>query len=470
MPLETPHADYNAYYPAWQRIRDCFAGEDSVKARGVVYLPKLGGQDDAAYDAYKARAMFYGAAGRTLDGLHGAIFRKEPEITLPTQMEALHSNVDLAGTSLEDFSRIVTKHVAAVGRYGVLTEMPEKGVRAYLVGYTAENIINWRTRVVDSVTILDQVVLKEEYVRPAEDGFGSEISDRYRVLELDESGAYFQRVFTKLQNGELSEEVIEPMNRGQRLGFIPFSFIGPFALSADIQKPILLDLVNVNLSHYRTSADLEHGCHWTALPTPWVAGLDENTGALHIGSQTAWLIPTSAQCGMLEFTGAGLAALEKRLDAKEKLMVQLGARLLEDQKKAAETAESKKLQYSGENSILATLANTVSNGLTENLRWAALWMGVRVGEDELSCKLNTDFFDAEMSPDQIQAFIAAHQSGLMSRLTVLRNFQQGELLPPGVTAEDEAEAIDEEGPALGMLPADLVPPDTEVVDDAGAKS
>lgn len=469
MPLETPHPDYTRYYGVWTRIRDCLAGEDAVKARGDVYLPKLGGQDGNQYDAYKARAMFYGASGRTLDGLHGAIFRKEPEIVLPAQMEALRSNVDLAGTSLEDFSSVVTKHVAATARYGVLTEMPANGRRAYLVGYTETNIVNWRTRVVDSVTIVDQVVLKEEYIKPAEDGFGSEVSDRYRVLELDDNLAYFQRVFTKLDGGEWSMELIEPTNRGQRLGFIPFNFIGPFALSPDIQKPILLDLINVNLSHYRTAADLEHGCHWTALPTPWVAGLDESTGgALHIGSQTAWALPVAASCGMLEFSGAGLAALEKRLESKERLMVQLGARLLEDQKKAAETAESKRLQYSGENSILATMANTVSMGLTENIRWAALWMGVRHGEDDLACKLNTDFYDAEMGPAEVQALVAAWQQGAMSKRSLVWNIHRGELLPPGTTVDDELDAIDREGPSLGELSPEVDTEDSEIVGGTGA--
>lgn len=459
MPVDNYHTQYASYLPKWQRVRDCIAGEDAVKKGGTLYLPKLGGQTAKQYEAYKDRASFYGATGRTRDGLLGAIFRKEPQIALPAALEGIRYNVDLAGTSAADFAREVAEEVLSVGRYGVLTEVPAEKrdaagrvvsvQRPYLFGYRAEQIINWRTRVVNGVTIVDQVILHESFTEAAEDGFGSMMRERFRVLELDEDHKYQQRVFTRLENGDLSEELIIPQSRAQRLGFIPFNFIGPFSLSPDIQKPPLLDLVNVNLGHYRNSADNEHGLHWTALPTPIVKGVEEATGAFHIGSQTAWNLPGgNADAKMLEFTGAGMGALREEMRRKEGLMALLGARLLEEQKKAAETAESKRLQYSGDNSILASIANTVSNGITENLRWAAAWHGTN---GDIHCKLNTDFFDVEIEPSQISAIIQAWQAGIMSRRTAVWNLHRGEMLPPDVEPEDEEEKIDNEGPALGGL-------------------
>src|SRR5206468_661127 len=136
--------------------------------------------------------------------------------------------------------------------------------------------------------------------------------------------------------------------------FIPFTFVGATSLSPNVDKPPLLDLVEVNLSHYRSSADLEHGRHYTALPTPWVSGMRPDSN-LRIGAGVAWVLedPT-AKAGMLEFTGQGLQALEKALESKEKQMAVLGARLLEMQPRLQETAEAVRLRHNGDAATLST--------------------------------------------------------------------------------------------------------------------
>ena len=455
MPLETPHSEYTANMAQWTTLRDCIAGEEAVKTAGDAYLPKLSGQDDAEYSAYKARAMFYGATGRTLQGLLGAIFRKPPEFLGPDDLSTIVSNIDLAGTRGDDFARRVTEAVIGIGRFGVLLDLPNSqngNVRPYFVAYEAESIINWRCRVIDSVTVLDQVILKEVQETASDDGFGSTAAVRYRVLELDENDTYRQRVFTRdIETADWDIEVIEPRIRGKSLKYIPFVFFNPFSLVPGVEKAPLIDLARVNLAHYRNSADLEHGLHWTALPTPWVSGLGEDhNGDLYIGSNTAWSLPQGGQAGMLEFTGQGISAIRSAMQDKEGLMAKLGARLLEDQKKAAETAESKHLQYSGENSILATIANTVSLGLTQLLRWAAEWLNLPAGD--VTAQLNTDFFDAPIDPQSITALVTAWQQGAISHFTLLHNLKSGEVLPPGTTEEDEIDRIETEGPALGGMP------------------
>ena len=75
MPITDPHPEHLAAAPLWARMRDCAAGEDAVKARRLEYLPRPGGQSERAYRAYLARAVWYGATERTLNGLAGAIFR-----------------------------------------------------------------------------------------------------------------------------------------------------------------------------------------------------------------------------------------------------------------------------------------------------------------------------------------------------------------------------------------------------------
>src|SRR5204863_3440148 len=92
------------------------------------------------------------------------------------------------------------------------------------------------------------------------------------------------------------------------------------------------------------------------------------------GSSTAWVSETpGATAGFLEFTGQGLTTFERAMDRDERLMAVLGTRMLEAQKRVGETAEAIELRQSGENSVLSAVSLSVSNSLTQVLRWVYWW-------------------------------------------------------------------------------------------------
>jgi len=71
MAVNSTHPDYDAALASWQRARNVIGGEDPVKAAGELYLPRLTGQSDDEYNAYRARASFFNATSRTGDGCVG---------------------------------------------------------------------------------------------------------------------------------------------------------------------------------------------------------------------------------------------------------------------------------------------------------------------------------------------------------------------------------------------------------------
>jgi hypothetical protein len=202
----------------------------------------------------------------------------------------------------------------------------------------------------------------------------------------------------------------------------------------------------VNLDHYRLDADFKHGLHFTALPTAWVSGFDKGS-SLRIGSSTAWVSETpGAAAGFLEFTGQGLTTFERAMDRDERLMAVLGTRLLEDQKKVGETAQAIELRQSGEYSVLGSLAGSVSESLTQVLRWVYWWNSTEavpdaVTDGEVLIKVNTDFSTKGMDSTELQAVVAAWQSGAISRDTMFELFRKGEILPDGRTNQDEEALI-----------------------------
>jgi len=456
MPVDHLHASYTERVSQWERCRDAFAGSDVVKSKGAAYLPRLGNQQESDYRAYVKRASWYGATARTVLGLTGSVMRKPASVEVPEVLATHFEDITRTNVALDTFAGMLVQEILKVGRAGILLDMPMvpgSQVRPHWVQYCAEQIVNWREEVLDGVKTLVMVVLKEAYEVPGKDEFTYECLTQYRVLKLS-GGIYLVDLWRPdaERNGDyVLAHSTTPSVRGAVIPYIPFVFLNPLNLDPTTDKPPLLDLVDLNLAHYMNSADLEHGRHFTALPTPYVTGFakDKQT-SLQIGSSTAWVIPQAeARVGMLEFTGQGLQALEHALESKEKQMAVLGARMLEEQKMQTEASETHAIRRSGESSLLASIAETLSMGLTQVAKWHALWVSARE-VDTLKIDLNKDFFGIPLSPSEVAELVRTWQAGGISYETLYYNLAQGEITRPGVTAEEEQSQIESETPTMDL--------------------
>ncbi|MEM8589306.1 MAG: DUF4055 domain-containing protein [Pseudomonadota bacterium] len=459
--VAAPSDAYNEALDLWCKCRDVALGEEAVQAAGERYLPRLGGQDLADYDAYRRRAGFYNATRRTIDGLAGLIFRKSPVVSAPAAAGAWLADIDLAGTPFARLAETVVEEVLTVTRVGLLVDMPratdeivtradaaQSNMRPFARAYRAEDILDLRLGQRGNATVITQVRLRESVAVPASgDEFGQASVDQIRVLDLDEEG-YRQRLYRPGADGawRLADE-IRPLKRGRPLGRIPFFPIGARGLTPEIDRPLLLDLINLNLSHYRTLADLEHGAHFVALPTPYVFGVDDDYAPTSVGPTELWHSPDKdVTVGLLEFTGQGLEGLERRREAKEAQMAALGARMLAPEKRQAEAAETLALRTAGEASILAALANGAGQALTAMLTTMLDWGGL---SGEASVTLNRDFTPAPMSAQELAAWMAALQGGGVSRRTFFEALKQGELVRDDLSFEQEAERLVGDGVVKG---------------------
>jgi hypothetical protein len=476
MPVQTPHPDYAFRLPDWQKVRAFAEGARVVRAAGETYLPKPTGWSSDEYNAYRARAEVYGATDRTIDGLDGAIFRKPPKIEGLESAQDLVDDVTLAGNTLTEWLRDLVREILGPGRRGVLVEFsgsPDDPAtrgngtqRPYLVNYAPEQIINWETANIGGKTTLTMVVLQETSLVPSpSDPFVRTYQTRFRVLRLVE-GRYLIELWTPMSSPnpvqssgiagsapKTEESVFEktaeivPTRRGVPLSDIPFFFIGPSGQSATPEKPPLLDVVDLCILHYMTSADYAHGLHWVGLPTPWATGVRDKE-RIGIGPTTMIVLEDpEAKLGMLEFTGTGLSAVRERLDGLEHKMAALGARILEEQKKQAESGEALKLRQSGEASVLAGISDAVSRAAEAIVRRMLWWNGAD-DDPDITISLNMEFFGAAMDPQLLTALMQARQSGEISRETFLWNLQKGEMLPEDRTIEDEMAKIKTEAPDL----------------------
>lgn len=449
MAVNAKHPEYSKNLTKWQLMRDALAGEVAKEK----YVPKLSDQEVEEYSAYVGRAEFYNATARTQVALTGLLFAKPPKVELPEALKSIGENISLDDDTLEALAKNIANECLSVGRCGVLVDLPsvEKAeyskleaerlnLRAYATLYKAENIINWKTTKINGSNVTSLVVLTETYDEPTQDEFVDKIKTRYRVLDLHE-GYYRQRVFseTKAGNFEVVSEIYPSANE-RKLEYLPFTFFNVNDLKTAVEKPPLLDLAKVNISHFRSEVDLEHGTHFTALPTPYVTGYQgESSEKLKIGSTAVWVInDPSAKVGFLEFSGAGLSTLENRIAVKEKRMSILGARLLLDEKKTAEATETLQMRKSGENAVLTNVASTISEGIVSFLKDIAFFENI-AGEN-LIYEINTDYNLTMIEPQLLAQIIAGIQSGDIPNEVLYDALLKGELMPKTIQSYEDYQA------------------------------
>jgi len=428
MGIENKHPYYIEASNQWSRIRDSHDGSDAIKSRGEDYLPKLSGQDKSQYDAYKLRAMYYNGIERTVKGLIGAVMRIEPIVEAPEKVLTWMKDITGTGVPLNDFIGYVLSEHLLMGRQGILVDRNDE--RPYLTGYCTEQITNW---------LDDTVVLQETYRKvDAKDRYKSEYAIQYRELTKDEDGRYVVRIWRDNKGWTVVEEIY-PTVRGDALEGIPFIAMSGEGLNFEPVTSPMLALADTGISLYRTSADLEHGRHFTALPTPYVTGIDSDS-ELRIGAGEAWILPdTQSSAGYLEFSGQGLQALEKGMDEKRSIMASLGAQLLQSQKSGVEAADSVRLRQNAEASTLVSTVKSVERSITHAIQVMAEWEGIK---GDISITLNTDFVDTKIEAKDMAALMSAWQSGAISHDTFLWNMKRGEILSPETSIEDEKGRID----------------------------
>lgn len=475
MPVDSQHPDYTRKIARWLKNRDAYEGEDAVKADGKNYLVPAGGLEDADSRRYRMRAKWYGATSRTVQGLSGTIFQKDPVVECSTAVKPHQENITLTGISSTLFADGVLSEVQLMGRYGILLDYDEEMRRPYWSGIPVESIINWHVTYTGGNPKLSLLVIKECIDR-LKDDYEIERVDRYRVCHINADGFYEVFVFeqdTLLQNrGFIQTEAYVPTRYDRRLDFIPFQFFGVKDLTPNVGMGPLDALIDINYAYFRHSADYEQALFLTGMPKYVVTGqsLDEGV-ALPVGSLSAWVFGNpDVKATILEYQGHGLQSHERAMNNDKVEMATLGARLLEEEPDTQETLGAVQIRHSGETGSLKSVANLVSEGLTRVLRWHHWWNGdtENLNDERFSFTLNTDFSTVRLDPQELQALMALWQGGGISKETLFWNLKQGEIVPGDREFKDEEKLIDDAAPAripLGDVPDDDEPEDDEEDED-----
>lgn len=420
MPIDTRHPDYS--------VEDATKAEDAYTGNVKHYVPRLQSQTRTEYEAYVNRAPYVNATRRTADGIVGTIMRKP----LETNIEDVEVSNDL---SLEELTSMELLNVANHGKSELLVDFNNELNAPIIVPYNRWQLINWRED-------RSLFVLEEHLLEPNPDD-KYELVDvvQWRELYLDNEGYYNVRVWRKERNNFQIISNVMPLVRGEPWVEIPFVTMNPYDITLEEKDPIIKSLVNINISHFQSSVDLEHGSHLLALPTPYVAGdlKDKDQQTIKMGSQTFLLLEKGSQAGFIEFDGKGLSTIRENMQDKQEQMATLGAILLTG-KKGIESAEAMRIRSASESASLMNLTNSVEKGMRQALQWYSDWRDI--SETEVEFTISRDFSALTITPQDLTALVAARQAGEISQDTFLDALHRGELV----------DDVDEEKARLSIQP------------------
>lgn len=492
MPVNTQHKEYANNLKIWEQVRDCDSGPKAIKARGTggtgsntlrgmagtTYLPAPNASDASSenkerYLAYLNRAIFANFTAQTKEGVLGLVFRKETTVETPTALKYLIDDANGGGLSVDQMIKDVSGDVLMVGRYGLLVDYPaaDKGLtkdqvakldlRANILAYPAESIINWKTETIGGVVKLTMVVLQEPTEKQI-DKFESKEVMYHRVLLLRD-GMYVQNLYDEdgkmvvYATGEKDDEqedvftgdIIPTNSDGKTWDVIPFTFVGSVNNDSTVDKAPLYDISEVNIGHYRNSADYEESSFITGQPTLGVMGLSQSWAkefmkdGVAMGSRGGVLLPVGGDLKLVQAEANTMPMTG--MEHKEKQLVMLGARLITDTG-GTETVDAAKMRFAGQNSKMGSITINVESAFVQCFTWAGMFMGAT---EETIITINKELYDASIDPQMIIAQIQLMDRGVIAKVDLQDFIRRGGVIRSDRTNDEIDADVEETNPLDG---------------------
>lgn len=466
----------------YRRIADTLAGSKTIKDKTTQYLPQPNPTDksrenEARYAAYIERATFYGVTKRTVAGLVGQVFSRTPVSEIPDGLDNVEIDATGTGLSLEQTGKKMLNLNLSYSRGGIAVDYPDTGgnvtkadidagtARPVIQVYSPMHVINWRTMKRGAEQVLSLVVIAEAYPI-SDDGFEIAEGCQLKVLKLVpaaetdtvRNGAKYHYVVEIWQDPnadkwdgysipgkdrefQMVQEHKPTLPSGELFDEIPFMFFGSENNDVNVDYPNLADLAELNIAHYRNSADYEEACYVMGQPTYAVTGLTQQwyddvlKKTIRLGSWGG--VPLGENMD-IKFVQAPPNLLPgEAMKHKEQQMIALGARLVE-QRNVQRTASEATQDSMQDSSVLASCANNVSAALEWALNWCARFQNIEVpesGEGAIKYRLNTDFAMMNLSSEERKLLIAEYQGG-----GITWGEWRGALRQGGIASEDDKEA------------------------------
>lgn len=441
------------------------------------YLPQWEREDDGAYARRLETAVLHNAFKKTVRGMEGLVFRKNPVFTdVDSDVLTYLENVDLAGQHVDLFlaqgfrGKMIDGHgVILVDWHGPegARSMKDEQValaRPYWTLIRKEQVKRAPIRTEGGAVVLESFAYEDREVRRVGD-FEQRLVWKVRQFDVCDAGGrpieedeplpqekarrvLFRSWVREREDGDWEQE--EEKILGDRMTKIPVVFDYAERIGFGTSDPPFLDLAFENVRHWQLRSDKDVNLHMTLIPILNTFGVEaEKLQTVVIGSSMGLAFTGKKNEEGSEYTeasGYGQAHARDELLDIEKRMAGMGLAALERQVRVAETAEAHRQNRVAEESELAKWARLTGDAVEEALALTAMWMG---GDPENagSVTMNADFDDEDFSPQLFDSWLKAVGEGRLSVETMWARLVRAGELTEEFDPEEEKTRLEESGVA-----------------------
>ena len=430
--------DTIAMMPDWGVMAAVTRGTNYIRDLSETYLPQEPREDDDAYRTRVDRSVLSPYTSRLIETAAGAILRKPIHVEGDRYWQDLAQDIDGLGSNLTEYalralvssltyghSAILVDYPAAMGARN-LAEERAMGRRPYFVHVDAPQIWGWRKE--SGTNRLLQVRIHDYDVRPLND-FGEEQIEQMRVIYPGKYDLY-----------TLGQDVVEfSSTGGYSLDDIPLVPIYSNRRGLLISQPPLLDIANLNITHYQRQADLIHALHIAAMPTLVLEGWDDTSNTASLGVNYAIAMQPGHKAYYVQADATSFDAQMAELESLAAQMSTLGVTKLFGQKFVAESAEAKRIDQAQSNSVLSIISQELESALNQAFGFAAQYVGM----EPPVIRIDRDFDYYRLIGQDIAVLAQLNDTGKISDGLLLEILRRGEILPDTVDIDEELQSRSE---------------------------
>jgi len=451
---DTTSYAYDTMRPAWDTVQTVLEGTTAMRRAGKQFLPQHHGETDTAYGERLSRNTLLNVTKLTLNSWVGRPFSDIIRFEeTPEPITAILPNVDLVGNDAQVFCRNWFADGVAKAYSHVYVDFPRtdtvegvrtvaddlrEGVRPYWVHIKPEQIFFASAEVIAGREVLREIRMMEEVSDMV--GFAELLQPQIRRVYIDAEGSHVQLYRKDDPRKEDSDWVLYEEYEFS-LGFIPLVTFYAHRDDFMLGTPPLLDLADLNIAHWQSTADQRSILTVTRFPILALSGASDEGKELVIGPNR-WLYSPDpgGKFYYVEHTGKAIAAGRQDLVDLEEQMAEYGADFLR-KRPGNVTATARALDSAEATSPLMDMTIRFSEALDLVLEYTAAWLNLPSGGHS---ELTTDFGPEGADQAELTTLSNTRKDRDISRKAYLEELKRRGILTEEYDIEEDATQLEEE--------------------------
>lgn len=275
--INREHPEYVAHKAMWKQYKDLYAGGERLRLNASEYLLRRNKEPGAVYQERLSRVFYENYIGSIVDWYAATLMRREPmllfngtDTVARTFYNVLSDDCDLKRTSLPEFFRQRFIQTMVCGKSFIVVDFPRSSEpvlsraeedasgrsRAYLVDYSADEVINWSYTPTGG---LDWIVIRTSVLQQ------SKVTDA--KWEKETRWIYYDRENFQMFRKTGEANPIELMDEGQH-GFAPLRRVPVFEMKVSDGLWLMNKAALVQVEHFNKSNALSWALTMGLFATP----------------------------------------------------------------------------------------------------------------------------------------------------------------------------------------------------------